>query len=128
LGLKKKFPYSHPHCVAIKKKIDNINKDLDERWDELCRNPQNQPERIGPGEELCETRRGHRTIINDVSRNRDYWQERYDNECGDDDPDPQPVCNDNCRQVFTKVTDAITGVTKFVWLCVGAAAAAGALP
>ncbi|HEY8037474.1 MAG TPA: RHS repeat-associated core domain-containing protein [Methylobacter sp.] len=88
LGLKKKYPYSHPHCVAIKNKIDNINKDLGERWDELCRNPRNQPERIGPGELRCETRRGHRSLINEATINRDYWQDRYDNECGDDDDDP----------------------------------------
>ena len=86
------YAYANPtymaHCVAIKNKIDNINQDLDERWDELCRNPQNQPERIGPGELRCETRRGHRSLINEATRNRDYWQDRYDNECGDDDDDP----------------------------------------
>lgn len=94
LGLKKKFPYSHPHCQAIKTKIDNINKDLDERWDELSRNPGELPERIGPGEALSETIRGHRTLINKESSRLDYWQNRYDDECGDDDDgdDSPPNC------------------------------------
>ena len=120
LGLKKKFPYSHPHCVEIKKKLDNANKDLDDRWDELCRNPRNQPERIGPGELLCETRRGHRTLINMHTQYRDYWQQRYDDECGDDDdPDVYPVCDKNCVKVLTKVKNVITGVVRFVTVCVG---------
>ncbi len=53
-------------CARIAQKICAIHEQLDKRWDELERDPLGLPERIGPGEKLSETIRGHRTIINQL--------------------------------------------------------------
>lgn len=92
LGLKTKYPHWHPHCQTLLKKINNIENDLEERWDEYDRNPGNLPERIGPGEKLSETRRGHITLINKESTRLDYWYNRYNEECEDDDGNSPPNC------------------------------------
>jgi hypothetical protein len=84
LGLAKHKPDSK-HCKALKKKIEDVRKDLDKRWDELDRNPLNLPERIGPKERLSETRRGHRTLINKNDANLRRLEKKYDEDCGDDD-------------------------------------------
>ncbi|MGO1070273.1 RHS repeat-associated core domain-containing protein [Lysobacter sp. CA199] len=86
LGLAR-FPRSHPHCVAIKRKIDNLRADLDKRYIEYELDVQNQPERLlpkGQREMLGDTRRGHRVLINQTDTNLKYWENRYQKECGDD--------------------------------------------
>ena len=84
LGLAKHKPDSQ-HCKSLRGKIDRARKDLDRRWDELDRNPLNLPERIGPGEQLQETRRGHRTLINKNDANLRKLEQEYDDDCGGDD-------------------------------------------
>jgi RHS repeat-associated protein len=87
LGLK--FPASHPHCKAIKQKIDNLDKQLDKRWSDIKNNPGNLPQRQvpldpskGPFEQDV---RGHMKIINETDRNRRDWERQYNKDCEDDD-------------------------------------------
>ncbi|VWC43313.1 YD repeat-containing protein [Burkholderia lata] len=83
LGLKK-FGRNHPHCVAIREKITGLQNELDTRWAELVGG---LPERIGPGERLAETMRGHRTIINQKDSILRRWEKQYDKDCDDNDTD-----------------------------------------
>ena len=123
LGLAKQAANS-AHCTALRRKIQNFNNDLDTRWSELGANPLGLPERIGPGEALSSTRRGHRTIINDrESRLREY-ERRYAEEC-DDEPPPPPaptgdLCGPQCQKVLVQAVSA-AGTLFWVWrsLCGG---------
>ncbi|EEL9743104.1 RHS repeat protein [Salmonella enterica subsp. enterica serovar Muenchen] len=83
LGLKK-FPRNHPHCIGIKNKITGLRNELDKRWSELIGG---LPERLGPGERLAETMRGHRTMINQKDSILRRWEKQYDEDCDDNDPD-----------------------------------------
>ncbi|WP_174430038.1 RHS repeat-associated core domain-containing protein [Burkholderia metallica] len=83
LGLKK-FGRNHPHCVAIREKMTGLKNELDTRWSELVGG---LPERIGPGERLAETMRGHRTIINQKDSILRRWEKQYDKDCDDNDTD-----------------------------------------
>jgi len=90
LGLKK-FGRNHPHCVAIRQKMTGLQNELDTRWTELVGG---LPERIGPGERLAETMRGHRTIINQKDSVLRRWEKQYDNDCDDNDTDEgSSACN-----------------------------------
>ena len=94
LGLKK-FPMSHPHCQEILKKIKNIEQQLSERYVELAADKHKLPNRIGPGEKLRSTIRGHQTLINQQHSLLNKWQTRLNNDCCDDcnngSPTPTPV-------------------------------------
>jgi len=87
LGLK--FPSNHPHCKAIKKKIDNLNKQLDKRWEDIKNNPGKLPQRQTPLNPLKgpfeQDVRGHMTIINMMDRERTAWERQYDKDCDDDE-------------------------------------------
>ncbi len=90
LGLKK-FGRNHPHCVAIREKMTGLQNELDTRWAELVGG---LPERIGPGERLAETMRGHRTIINQKDSILRRWEKQYDKDCDDNDTDDgSSVCS-----------------------------------
>lgn len=89
LGLKKsKFPHDSVHCVALRDKIASKNAKLDKRWDEYILDPQNLPERVCPTEQLAESRRGHRTLINWEDTTLRKLEKRYREECEDPPDDP----------------------------------------
>lgn len=97
LGLAKHKPDS-AHCTELKNKIERVRKDLEKRYDELKRNPLNLPERIGPGESLASTQRGHRTLINIYDNNLRDLEKKYDDECG------SSCGNEPCPSTGTVVT------------------------
>lgn len=82
LGLSKHDPSSQ-YCQDLRKKIENVRKDLEKRYDELRSNLQELPQRIGPGEKLADTVRGHRTLINIHTQNLRRLEDKYDAECDD---------------------------------------------
>ncbi|MCY4747421.1 Ig-like domain repeat protein [Pelomonas sp. UHG3] len=90
LGLKQKA--SSPHCKALQRKIDNLMKDLDDRWLDLQKG--GLPERLASptNEPLRSTMRGHRTLINDRDSVVRKWEKRYDDECEPDDKDEGNSC------------------------------------
>ena len=57
-------------CASIKRRIDNLTEEIKRQFDNLDSDPLGLPERIGPGEMLSQTRRGHRTLLNK------YWNDR----------------------------------------------------
>ena len=83
------------HCKALKKKIDNLNGDLDDRWNDLKKG--GLPERLlpkGQGELPGTTMRGHRMLINERDSNLRKWEKRYDDECESDDKDGGGGCDE----------------------------------
>ena len=76
-----KDPFSQK-CVALAQKISNLKKEVfEKRIPDLQANPGNLPERIAPGENLSETVRGHRKLLNRQWRRLRELEDRYDKEC-----------------------------------------------
>ncbi|PTU28294.1 RHS repeat domain-containing protein, partial [Stenotrophobium rhamnosiphilum] len=72
----------NPKCMALAAKIVNLKKDIyDKRIPDLEENPGNLPERIGPGEKLRDTVRGHRKLLNRQLRRLRELEDRYQKEC-----------------------------------------------
>lgn len=80
-----RFPQNDPNspkCRSLAKKIDNLRKEVyEKRIPDLQNNPGQLPERIGPGEKLKDTVRGHRILLTDRLRRLKEYEERYDREC-----------------------------------------------
>jgi RHS repeat-associated protein len=92
MGLKHKA--SSAHCKALQKKIDNLMKNLDDRWADLAEG--GLPERLAnpKNEPLSATMRGHRTLINDRDSVLRKWEKRYSDECEPDDPPSGGTCDE----------------------------------
>jgi RHS repeat-associated protein len=91
LGLAKFDPNSD-YCKALRKTIANLQKEVLDRWNEYDEDRLNLPERIGPGEQLRSTRRGHRTLITKYDFALRDAQRRYDRDCGGGPPQcPKPA-------------------------------------
>jgi hypothetical protein len=69
-------------CRDLWQKMENIRKDISKREQEVARNQMNLPERIGPGERLRDTIRGHRKIIRKQERNLRELEKKYEQKCG----------------------------------------------
>ena len=70
-------------CRRLREKISNLKKEVfDKRIPDLDANPQNLPQRIGPGEKLSETVRGHEKLLNRQWRRLNELEEQYVKECG----------------------------------------------
>ncbi|MPT51113.1 RHS repeat-associated core domain-containing protein, partial [Delftia sp.] len=92
------------HCSALRRKMQNLQNDLDDRWSDLAADRLNLPERIGPGESLSQTKRGHRTMINEREGNLRKFEKRYMDECEDDeDADGGQSCDTGCAVVGATV-------------------------
>ncbi len=69
-------------CKRLAQKIENLENEIfDKRIPDLESNPGNLPERIGPGERLRDTVRGHRKLLDRQIRRLKELQDRYDREC-----------------------------------------------
>ena len=103
MGLKHKA--NSAHCSALRKKMQNLRNDLDDRWSDLAADRLNLPERLGPGELLSQTKRGHRTMINDRESNLRKFEKRYSDECEDDDDNGSgQSCDTGCAAVGAAAT------------------------
>ncbi|AOA59578.1 hypothetical protein [Acinetobacter larvae] len=102
---------------------NNLKNELyNKRYPDLLENRLNLPERIGPGEKLSQTIRGHRTLINSTDSNLRDWEDRYDNECFDD------KCDTGCSAVgSTKPVELKTIELSATSSKVGKVVAAGGL-
>jgi RHS repeat-associated protein len=84
----RKLDPNHPECLALKRKIENLVKDILHRADDILRNPFNLPETApGPRKESVQ---GHREILNEQVSN---WQRRvdqYNDKCGGGGSGSQP--------------------------------------
>ena len=113
---------SHQHCVALLEKIKRLEEQCNQRCIEYAEDRLSLPERIGRGEKLCQTRRGHRTEIRICETRLDYYNARYKAECSDPEPDPPPKleCDANCQkklQIIAFMTLIGTIALKLIWLC-----------
>jgi RHS repeat-associated protein len=129
LGLAVRDPNSQ-YCKSLARRISNLEKELEKRYTEYESDPLNLPERIGPGEALAETRRGHITKINETDSRLRKNIEKYYNECGSPPPpapsgfpqdsgDSSLQCNENCEGSW--VTTFVVGVgmvLTYVFTCV----------
>jgi len=69
-------------CRRLSEKIENLRKEIyEKRIPDLQNNPGNLPERIGPGEKLRDTVRGHHKLLNRQWRRLRELENRYDKEC-----------------------------------------------
>ncbi len=69
-------------CRSLRQKIENIKNEIyNKRYPDLENNPGNLPERIGPGERLRDTVRGHKKLLNRQLRRLRELEKRYDEEC-----------------------------------------------
>jgi RHS repeat-associated protein len=75
-------PNNSQKCKNLKKRINNLNDEIyNKRYPDLKANPGNLPQRIGPGEALRDTIRGHETLLNRQLRRVKELEEQYDKEC-----------------------------------------------
>ena len=88
-GLGRLDPNSQ-ECMALAAKIANLQQELEDRYAALSDNQYDLPERIGPGEGLRSTIRGHRTLINKTDNHLRAAQRLYDDKCGP--PPPPAIC------------------------------------
>ena len=83
LGLKR--PANSPHCIALREKMSRADAVRQKRLRDYEINARDLPERIGRGERLAQTRRGHRTLIRKSETDIKELENRYREECDDDD-------------------------------------------
>jgi RHS repeat-associated protein len=70
-------------CKNLRKKLENLRTEVyDKRIPDLEANPGNLPQRIGPGEKLRDTVRGHEKLLNRQWRRLNELENEYFKECG----------------------------------------------
>jgi hypothetical protein len=70
-------------CRRLREKVENLKKEIyEKRIPDLEANPQNLPRRIGPGEKLRDTVRGHEKLLNRQLRRYRELEDKYIKECG----------------------------------------------
>jgi RHS repeat-associated protein len=80
-GLVRQDP-SSPYCQDLAAKIERIRKRIEtRRYKELEEDKWTLPQRLGPGESLRDTVRGHQTLINIESQNLRRLEDKYDDDC-----------------------------------------------
>jgi len=82
------FPGSSPndpsseYCQSLARKIDNTKKEIyEKRYPDLIKDPNPLPWRIGPGEKLKDTIRGHEKLLNRRLRELRGLEDEYDKKC-----------------------------------------------
>lgn len=82
------FPGSSPndpsgeYCQSLARKIENTKKEIyEKRYPGLSKDPNPLPWRIGPGEKLKETIRGHEKLLNRRLRELRGLEDEYDAQC-----------------------------------------------
>jgi RHS repeat-associated protein len=78
-------PYKDPDgefCKSLERRIENSKKEIfDKRYPDLATNPGGLPRRIGPGENLEDTVRGHEKLLNRRLRETRKLEDEYDQLC-----------------------------------------------
>jgi RHS repeat-associated protein len=70
-------------CRNLRKKVENLRTEVfDKRIPDLAANPGQLPRRIGPGEALRDTIRGHEKLLNRQWRRLNELEDEYIKECG----------------------------------------------
>ncbi|MFS2032753.1 RHS repeat-associated core domain-containing protein [Polaromonas sp. CT11-55] len=75
-------PKKDQKCKNLQKRIKNLQDEVyNKRYPDLQANPQNLPQRIGPGEALKDTVRGHEKLLNRQLRRLRELEEQHRDEC-----------------------------------------------
>ena len=70
------------YCRSLQRKIENTKNEIySKRYPDLESNSQGLPQRIGPGEKLSETIRGHEKLLNRRLRELKKLEEEYAKNC-----------------------------------------------
>jgi len=73
---------ANEYCQSLLRRIENTRDEIyNKRYPDLESNPLELPERIGPGEKLCETVRGHEKLLNRRLRELRKLEDEYDKKC-----------------------------------------------
>jgi RHS repeat-associated protein len=123
LGLAKQDPNSG-YCKSLSKRIKNLESELSKRFREFEEDHKTLPFRLGPGELLRDTRRGHITKINETDSRLKKNINKYYDDCGGpppsnpiNEPDAEaPTCDGDCKKVATVV--AAGGGAYIVYRCI----------
>jgi hypothetical protein len=71
------------YCRNLARKIANTKDEIyNKRYPDLESNPQNLPQRIGPGEKLSSTVRGHEKLLNRRLRELRKLEDDFVRNCG----------------------------------------------
>jgi len=80
-GGSKKDPNGE-YCRSLANKISNTKDEIfNKRYPDLQSNPKTLPERIGPGEKMSETVRGHRKLLDRRLRELRSLEDEYSRSC-----------------------------------------------
>jgi len=74
-------PKQNQKCRRLLREINGLRRELDKRWEELQLDRWELPERLSPNESLKDTKRGHRTIINEKESILRRKEREYDKHC-----------------------------------------------
>ncbi|WP_260654052.1 RHS repeat-associated core domain-containing protein, partial [Xanthomonas graminis] len=73
---------SGEYCQSLARRIENTKKEIyEKRYPDLGKDPNPLPWRIGPGEKLKETIRGHEKLLNRRLRELRQLEDEYDQKC-----------------------------------------------
>ena len=89
LGLKNKFAFDHPDCIARRKKISNIENDIIKRNQEIKANPGNLPYKHKPGMKPRDSVEGHIQLVEQLKETLKKHKQWLNDNC-DDLPPPSP--------------------------------------
>ncbi|WP_211212170.1 RHS repeat-associated core domain-containing protein [Kiloniella laminariae] len=81
-GLARQRDPNGQECIDLAGEITEGAREIRDKQKEYDEDAGELPERIGPGERRAETRRGHRSIINELITINKKKQKRYTEECG----------------------------------------------
>ena len=89
LGLKNKFAFDHPDCIARRKKISNIENDIIKRNQEIKANPGNLPYKHKPDMKPRDSVEGHIQLVEQLKETLKKHKQWLNDNC-DDLPPPAP--------------------------------------
>ena len=126
LGLRNKFAFDHPDCVARRKKISNIENDIIKRNQEIKANPGNLPYQHTPGMKPRDSVEGHIQLVKDLEETLKKHKKWLSDNCDDSPPSspgtcttPTPVPSPNKDKVQDNLETAGTIVGGAATLYVG---------
>jgi RHS repeat-associated protein len=126
MGLARKLDPNGQDCKDHRKKISDYKTDINQRIRELLINKHNLPYYPPyPGAPPRASVQGHEELIRDLRDHLKDREEKYNDQCVDDEPPAPPpapasapMCEDNCKKVLKSARDAITGALIFVFVLI----------
>ena len=115
LGLKNKFTFDHPDCIARRMKISNIENDIIKRNQEIKDNPGRLPYKHEIGMRPRDSVEGHIQLVQnlqEVLKKHKKWL--YDN-CDDPPPPTIEKCSDKSQENLETI-EKVAGATVAIYI------------